>query len=139
MSAARACRLAVVGGVAGLVLLTGCSSSPSYAALAKIAHQVPVPARLTYVREVDHFNHAAFGNGGQKEVDLIYNNTTMTCDQLSAAWLNALKEAHRKIQSGAGTTVMYLKADGVPITVDAAGIAGTSSCTQPRVAVGKTP
>jgi hypothetical protein len=127
--------------VAALLPITSCSfSHPSYEDLRKIALAVPVPPGLTYLREVDHVNSPAgmFGSD-QKEVDLIYSNSAPTCDQLSANWLKTLQKAHRHIDSGAGSGVMYMKKNGVLIAVDTAGIAGTSLCTEPRVAVGKTP
>jgi hypothetical protein len=126
---------------AALVLVTSCSSSqPSYDDLRKIALAVPVPPGLTYLREEDSVHHPAgmFGSD-QKGVVVIYSNAVLTCDELSTNWLKALQRAHRHIDSGAGSGVMYMKKNGALITVDTAGIAGTSLCTEPRVAVGKTP
>jgi hypothetical protein len=94
---------------AGLLLITSCSSSqPSYDDLRKIALAVPVPPGLTYLREVDHVNSPAgmFGSD-QKEVDVIYSNSAPTCDQLSANWLKTLQNAHRHIDSGAGSGDVY--------------------------------
>lgn len=124
-----------------LVLVTSCSSSrPSYDDLRKIALAVPVPPGLTYLREDDYVRHPAgmFGSD-QKAVVVNYSNTALTCDELSTNWLKALQDAHRHIDSGAGSGVMHMKKNGALITLDTAGVAGTSQCTEPRVTVGKTP
>lgn len=130
-------RLGTAAGLVGLMLAAGCSSSPSYATLAKIAHAVPVPAGVTFVREDDEADHNAFDQL-DREVVLFYSNTTMDCAQLGAAWRAAVQQGHWHIDEGSGTDtgVFYLKKDGIPVVVDPAGITG--SCPNPDVVAEKT-
>ncbi len=120
----------------GPLIVTGCSSaSRSYPALAKIAHAVPVPSGLTYVNEIDHNNAAMFPGSDKNEVDLVYSNTSLSCEQLTSAWRAALQKAHRQLDVGSesGPGALYLHSGGALVTLDPGGIAG--SCPQPRVAV----
>ena len=119
------------------MLAAGCSSSPSYATLAKIARALPVPAGVTFVREDDEPNHNAFDQL-DREVVLFYSNTTMNCAQLGAAWRAAVQRGPWHINakiSGTGTGVFYLSKDGVLVSVDPAGITG--SCPNPDVVAEK--
>jgi hypothetical protein len=120
-------------------MVAGCASSPSYASLEKIARSVPTPSGLTFAREVDHVNHAGFGGVDQKEVDLVYLNVTMSCEELSATWRDTVRKTGWRIVDNiaAGAGAFYLKKGGVLITVDPGGISGR--CPDPRVAAGKTP
>lgn len=94
--------------VAGLCLAVACSSSPSYSDLSKIVRAVPVPAGLTYVSEARSAD-AAFPDPN-KDFSVEYSNTTMTCDQLSAAWIAALNKAHVKYDPvPAGSLGIYVK------------------------------
>lgn len=121
-----------------LTTIAGCSPSPSYAALAKVARSVPTPPGLTYAREVDHTTRTAIGNAKQREVDLYYSAAGISCSQLRSAWQDAIAKVGWHIDSanpGDALAVFYLKKDGVLITIDPAGSTGT--CTEPRVAAFK--
>jgi len=128
--------------VACLLLVTGCSSTPSYAALAKVARSVPVPDGLVFVREVDHVNHAAgFAGRDENAVDLLFSNTkNLDCVQLSAAWREAIHTAGWKIDtadSGTGPGAFYLKKNGLMIAVDPGGSSGV--CGTPSISAMRTP
>ena len=119
------------------MLAAGCSSSsPSYATLAKIARAVPAPAGVTFVREDDVPDQNAF-NQLDREVVLVYSNTTMNCAQLSAAWRAAAQQGHWHItdDSGTGPGAFYLNRSGVSVVVDPGG--ETGPCPQPDVAAQK--
>lgn len=135
--AARRTRMAGAFGLAGILLTASCSTSHSYAQLAKVGRSIPVPAGLTYVNEFDHVNRGDFGDN-QNEVDINYSNPSMSCNQLMAAWLIALRKTYPNAQGAgsAGPTGVNLKVHGVGVTVDSGGAPGLSNCTHPRVAVG---
>jgi hypothetical protein len=138
VSASRAPRLGTAAGLVGLMLAAGCSSSsPSYAALAKIARAVPVPAGVTFVREDDVPDQNAFDQL-DREVVLVYSNTTMNCVQLGAAWRAAVQQGHWHIvdDSGTGPGAFYLSRSGIPVVVDPGG--ETGSCPHPDVVAEKT-
>ena len=108
--------LLIASTVAGLALVTACSTS-SYSDLTKVAHSVPTPAGLTFVGDA-RSSDAAFPIAN-KDVAVEYSNTTMTCAELSAAWIAALNKAHARYDPvPAGALLIYMKNSHAVVSIN---------------------
>lgn len=97
-------------------LASGCSS-PSYSDLAKIGHGVPTPSGLSYTGDTQS-SDAAFPNAN-KDVSVNYANTSMTCDQLSAAWVAALTKARAHFDPvSPGALLIYMKNSHAVVSIN---------------------
>jgi len=115
-----------VCGVFALFGAASCAVSPSYADLARLGRDVPRPPSTVFVSANDFTNDSV--GRSTKEVNLTYSNKTLTCAQLHAAWIAALRRAHRGFDaSPPGDAQIYLKDRAVFISVD------LGDCAQPQV------
>ena len=105
--------IAIAGALGAPLLRTACAQSqPSADQLRKVAHAIPLPAGLTFVGDTDHLQRPGdFGNQSQHQLRLTYTTVTpVDCGKLTDAWRNALKQAHRKIDTDNGAQgSLYLK------------------------------
>lgn len=137
--ATLACWVASWAAVLGLLgAASGCALSPGYSDLAKAGRAVPVPAGLTYLRQ-DAFTNQSMGRS-TKEVNIIYANPTLTCDQLKQSWIAALTNAHRSFdRPPAGAAQIFLKQRDLDVVVGLGATGIINDCTQPMVSTGEKP
>ena len=85
------CKDAATGVVAVLLVVTAVGCSASRADLTKLARSVPVPVGVANSSisqgQTEHIG------GKTLEVDVVYENTSLTCDQLHDAWTATLTGA----------------------------------------------
>jgi hypothetical protein len=129
-----------VVGLGVLAAASGCALSPSYSDLAKNGRGVPVPAGLTYLRE-DAFTNQSMGRS-TKEVNIIYANPTLTCDELKQSWIGVLTNAHRSFdRPPAGASQILLKQRDLETAIGLGliGPGANGDCTRPFVATEEKP
>lgn len=99
------------------------------ALLKRDAEKVPPPAGLVF----KGYSHQSYHTGlaTSEEADLSYNNPSMSCDQLHAAWLATLAKYHLRVDTqDSNARQIFVRGLGANVAVDLGDI---GDCSRPYV------
>jgi hypothetical protein len=100
------------------------------ALLKRDARKVPAPAGLVF-KGYSHQSYDIFSLAPDEEADLSYDNPSMSCDQLLAAWLGILAKYHLRVDTRDSTArQIFIRGLGANVAVDLGDI---GDCTRPYV------
>jgi hypothetical protein len=100
------------------------------ARLKRDAEKVSVPAGLVFTG-YSHQSYDTFGLAPDEEADLSYDNPSMSCDQLLAAWLATLAKDHLRVDTKDSTARQIFIHDlGANVAVNLGDI---GDCSRPLV------
>jgi hypothetical protein len=97
--------------------------------LKRDAEKVPAPVGLVF----KGYSHQSYDGGlvTEQEADLSYDNPSMSCDQLRAAWLASLAKHHLKVDTEDSKSLqIFIRGLGANVVVT---LGDVGDCSQPYV------
>jgi hypothetical protein len=100
------------------------------ARLKRDADKVPAPSGLVF-KGYSHQSYDTFGFAPDEEADLSYDNPSMSCDQLLAAWLAVLARYHLRVDAqDSSARQIFIHDLGANVAIDLGDI---GDCSRPYV------